>query len=66
MKPYQERVLGEKKELDKKISKLGVFYYGEGVAMVEAQELRRLAEQLDLMSRYSLVLRERIAAFTDE
>lgn len=61
LKPYQNRVVKEKKELDVKLQKLNAFLLTpEGADPVELELLRR---QLEAMTRYSTVLGERIARF---
>lgn len=64
MKSYQDRVIEEKQELDKKASKLSSFIgYNpifENLNQVE-QELMR--EQCEIMWEYSEILGQRIAAF---
>lgn len=65
MKPYQERVIQEKKELDEKMDKLRNFINAgcPGVGSNDA-EVKRLSRQMEYMFDYSRVLGERIAAFT--
>lgn len=64
MKPYQERVVTEKHELDDKRQKLAIFI-GDGGAgrTLDAAEQSRLSRQLEAMTLYSNALGERIAAF---
>ena len=62
MRPFQERVVQEKAELDEKIDKLAAFVPG-AIGIVSFEELSRLIAQLDVMTEYSLILGERIAAF---
>jgi len=62
MQPFQERVVQEKAELDEKIDKLAAFVPG-AIGIVSFEELSRLIAQLDVMTEYSLILGERIAAF---
>jgi hypothetical protein len=60
MKPYQERVVEEKKELDARIEKLRYFIHAnDDYAGLPKEEKARLNEQLDLMARYSEILGER-------
>jgi len=63
MKPYQERVVKEKEELDDKISRLRPFVSGENFKNLPEDERERMSRQLDLMEDYSKVLSERITAF---
>ena len=63
MKPYQERVLEEKAELDEKLKKLLAFQGTEAFAATPADEQERLIRQSVAMDEYSVVLGERITAF---
>ena len=63
MKPYQERVVIEKKELDEKLEKLEAFFQTETFEKLDDQEKWRLAKQRTAMGQYSMVLSERINAF---
>ena len=63
MKPYQERVVTEKAELDIKREKLIAFIGGETYRTLSASERSRLNRQLEAMALYSGILGERIAAF---
>jgi hypothetical protein len=58
---WQQRVIDEKAELDKKIKNLSVFLGKQNEAT--ASERVRLHTQLGLMEQYSRVLSERIAEF---
>lgn len=69
MKPYQERVIAEKKELDTKLVALDAFINGQHAdtpddEKVPHEEMLRLEAQLRHMVGYSSVLGLRIAAFT--
>lgn len=64
MKPHQERVVTEKNELDEKRDKLIAFIGGQTYRTLDSVEQSRLNRQLEAMSLYSGVLKERIAAFT--
>lgn len=64
MKPYQERVVVEKAELDKKIEALDAFLKAEeSPQIVSGAEWERMQRQLACMSSYSGVLGERIENF---
>ena len=63
MLPYQKRVIQEKKELDKKLTKLDEFRGGSLFEGLVAEEQCRLERQSFVMAEYSRVLGERIAAF---
>ena len=65
MKPYQERVITEKSELDDKIRLLSAFL--EDVTKVEAvtmEERHRMTTQLYAMRSYSEALNQRILHFS--
>jgi len=61
MKDYQIRVIEEKKELDKKLSKLDAFLTND--TPLEKPEYDRLKRQHRIMLLYSQVLQERIENF---
>jgi hypothetical protein len=63
MLPYQERVVAEKEELDKKLSKLIEFLVGDLATTLNPDERTRLERQHDVMQKYSEILDERIKAF---
>lgn len=63
MKPYQQRVVDEKNELDKKLSNLTAFYDTENYRGLDHDEQNRLVKQADIMAEYSCILGDRIAAF---
>lgn len=61
--PYQKRVVAEKLELDAKLQALRNFIASGLFPDLDPAERQRLMRQEELMSDYSGVLRERIAAF---
>ena len=63
MKLYQERVVKEKEELDKRLAKLVAFGTTERFAGLPVPEKLRMSRQRILMKDYSKVLGERIEAF---
>ena len=63
LQPHQQRVVAEKKELDGKREKLGAFKNTDMFASLPWQEQERLNTQAHIMTMYSAVLGERIAAF---
>lgn len=63
--PHQLRVIDEKRELDEKREKLGEFKNTRMFASLPWQEQERLNTQAHIMTMYSAVLGERIAAFGD-
>ena len=65
MKPYQERVVAEKRELDDRVNKLHAFLESPVSDEVDRQELVRLGRQLQIMREYAGVLAERIEAFKE-
>ena len=64
MQLFQQRVVEEKEELDKKAKKLSHFI-GEGALFdhIDLDEQARLKIQNDIMWQYSEILGERIANF---
>lgn len=63
MQPHQQRVIDEKRELDEKRQKLTTFIGGDVYRTLDKVEQSRLNRQLEAMTLYSNVLKERIAAF---
>jgi len=63
LKPYQQRVVEEKKELDAKIERIAAFLDSEEFNNVEADEQHLIVQQEFVMVIYSNVLSQRIAAF---
>jgi len=63
MSPYQNRVVAEKKELDAKIDKLGVFINSGKMQGVSGQERLLLNRQASDMANYSATLGKRISFF---
>ena len=61
--PHQQRVVDEKRDLDEKREKLGNFKNTDLFASLPWQEQERLNTQAHIMTMYSAVLGERIAAF---
>jgi hypothetical protein len=61
LKPFQERVISEKAELDARINKL--FQFLADQTPVSREEQDRLSKQLRIMDEYSAVLNERILNF---
>ena len=65
MKPHQERVVQERKDLDEKITKLDEFIDGEIFKTLPKDEQDRLVAQSAAMTNYSDILHARISAFED-
>lgn len=63
MLAYQERVVEEKQELDKKIDALGKISKTAFFSTLPKPEQDRLQRQFHVMQEYSVILGERIAAF---
>jgi hypothetical protein len=63
MKPYQERVVKEKAELDANLARLRLFFTASVFDTLPPEEKQRLLRQENIMHEYSQVLEERIAAF---
>lgn len=65
MQPYQQRVVDEKSELDSKILNLLKFIEtNDNFKSLPADEKDRLQNQSVIMEKYSLILGQRITAFT--
>lgn len=65
MTDYQERVIIEKRELDEKREKLGMFKNTDKFASLPWQEQERLNTQAHLMTAYSAVLGARLDAMNE-
>lgn len=63
LKPYQQRVVTEKAELNERLAKLLAFFQTENFAVLSEAERSRLRNQARFMDGYAAVLEERIAAF---
>jgi hypothetical protein len=61
--PHQQRVIGEKVQLDDKIGKLSAFFDTDLFKGLPAKENELLTAQLGAMVEYSSLLAERIALF---
>lgn len=62
--PHQQRVIGEKAQLDDRLAKLRAFLSGPAPGLVAADELARLENQVAAMTQYTMTLAQRIAAFS--
>ena len=62
--PHQQRVVDEKRDLDDKREKLNNFKNTDLFASLPGREQERLNTQAHIMTMYSEVLGERIAAFS--
>ena len=60
MEAYQERVVDEKSELDKKINTLTAFQRSEAFKTIDYDKTALLHRQLKAMVEYSNILNERI------
>lgn len=63
MEEYQQRVVNEKAELDRKLYLLIMFLDGETFKTLPSEEQERMQQQLGVMKEYSKILGERVAAF---
>jgi hypothetical protein len=61
--PHQQRVVGEKVQLDDKIAKLHGFTATDTFASLPEDERKILDRQIDAMTAYTLILARRIAEF---
>lgn len=61
MKPYQQRLVTEKTELDERMSKLGAFVGSDLFLALSADECADLRRQIGVMQEYSDILARRIA-----
>ena len=67
MQPYQERVISEKADLDKRIDNLADFIQDNDIFLdLDEAEQDRMNRQLDIMNDLADVLGERIAAFDED
>lgn len=64
MKPYQQRVVDEKAELDAKLERLQAFLVEDPPDAIDEAERGRMGMQAHIMAEYSAILAERIANFT--
>jgi hypothetical protein len=64
LQPHQQRVVDEKTELDDKRAKLNGFFGSVIFSGLPKDEQSRLGHQIEAMDQYSLILFERIAAFS--
>lgn len=63
MKPYQERVIQERRELGERLDKLWAFITGEEFKTLPEAEQRRLEHQRAFMRGYATILDDRIQNF---
>lgn len=62
--PHQQRVIDEANELQDRLTKLGAFIQNSPIfESLDSAEQDRLKRQMNPMSEYLGILRERIAAF---
>jgi hypothetical protein len=66
MKPYQQRVIDEKNELDDKLNKLINFFSNPIFESLKNEEKSRLRKQAGIMTDYFDILNERISSFKDD
>jgi hypothetical protein len=63
METYQQRVVEEKQELDGRRDRLTTFIASKSFDNLDPAEQERMSRQLTVMTEYSDILGERIAAF---
>lgn len=61
--PHQQRVIGEKTQLNDKVEKLATFVNGTSFPDLSEADARQLLAQLAAMREYLAILNDRIAAF---
>lgn len=66
MEPYQQRVVGEKLELDDRLTKLMAFVQSNQFKGLPYIEQMLLSQQLGYMASYSWTLGQRIQRFGSE
>ena len=66
LKPYQERVVDEKQELDERIEKLRVFFSTDTFQALADRDKYLLVQQSGVMTTLSRILGDRIARFIEE
>jgi hypothetical protein len=66
MQPFQQRVVDEKRELDKKLDSLHEFLGTSLYKALSNAEQHRMARQHNAMCMYSGILAERIEAFNKD
>jgi hypothetical protein len=66
LKPYQERVIDEKEELDSKIDALRLFFNTDTFQSLQDRDKYLLVRQSGVMATYSSILGDRIARFIQE
>ena len=64
LKPHEQRVIEEKRDLSEKIVKLNSFTDGENFGGLPRSQRESLRKQLDIMRQYEQVLHERICLFS--
>ena len=66
LKPYQERVIDEKQELDDRIEKLRTFFNTDTFQALQDRDKYLLVQQSGAMATLSRILGDRIARFIEE
>lgn len=63
IKPYQQRVIQERNELDWRLGNLVAFFASVRFALLPEEDQQLLKRQADVMAEYSHILSDRIARF---
>ena len=63
IKPYQQRVIQERDELDWRLGNLVAFFASVRFALLPEEDRKLLKRQADVMAEYSRILSIRIARF---
>lgn len=63
IKPYQQRVIQDRNELDWRLGNLVAFFASVRFALLPEEDQQLLKRQADVMAEYSHILSDRIARF---
>ena len=63
IKPYQQRVIQERNELDWRLGNLVAFFASVRFALLPEEDRKLLKRQADVMAEYSRILTRRIERF---
>jgi hypothetical protein len=63
LEPYQQRVVGERSQLNEKVQQLDAFIWGHLFNSLPSEEKARLIQQLGFMKAYRQILDDRIVVW---